>query len=403
MKNARNLVIGVTLFVLLVALGAVRHSLEAGVAAQGNGNGKGNTVTVPRYEVDPTFPKPMPNGWYQGMTIGATVDAQDHIWVIHRPDSLSPSENAALMRTGACCAKAPPVLEFDQAGNLLRHWGGPGEGYDWPENNHGIMVDPKGNFWLGGNSNRDGQVLKFSADGKFLGSFGRKAAADSADVSKYGGVATMSFDPTTNEAFVADGYYNHRVAVADIDTMKIKRYWGAYGNKPDDADMGNYNPDAPPLQQFRLPVHCAAFAATEKLVYVCDRRNDRIQVFSTDGKFIKEKIIAQRTLGNGSVWEIAFSRDPQQKFMFVTDGANMKVWILDRASMEILSSFGTGGKQPGQFYAVHSIVLDSKSNIYTTETFDGRRLQRFLYKGMQTIEKGKDQLTVWPRSATSTN
>jgi DNA-binding beta-propeller fold protein YncE len=213
----------------------------------------------------------------------------------------------------------------------------------------------------------------------------------------------MSFDPTTNEAYVADGYYNHRVAVADIDTMKIKRYWGAYGNKPDDADMGNYNPDAPPLQQFRLPVHCAAFAATEKLVYVCDRRNDRIQVFSTDGKFIKEKIIAQRTLGNGSVWEIAFSRDPQQKFMFVTDGANMKVWILDRASMEILTSFGTGGKQPGQFYAVHSIALDSKSNIYTTETFDGRRLQRFLYKGMQTIEKGKDQLTVWPRSSTSTN
>jgi hypothetical protein len=142
MKNTRNLVIGATLFALLGALGAVRHSLEAGVAAQGNGNGKGNTVTVPRYEVDPTFPKPMPNGWYQGMTIGATVDAQDHIWVIHRPDSLSPSENALLMRTGSCCAKAPPVLEFDQAGNLLRHWGGPGEGYDWPENNHGIMVDP---------------------------------------------------------------------------------------------------------------------------------------------------------------------------------------------------------------------------------------------------------------------
>ena len=181
----------------------------------------------------------------------------------------------------------------------------------------------------------------------------------------------MSFDPTTNEAYIADGYYNHRVAVADIDTMKIKRYWGAYGNKPEDADMGNYNPDAPPLQQFRLPVHCAAFAATEKLVYVCDRRNNRIQVFSADGKFVKEKIIAQKTFGNGSVWEIAFSRDPQQKFMFVTDGANMKVWILDRASMEILTSFGTGGKQPGQFYAVHSIVLDSKSNIYTTETFDG--------------------------------
>jgi DNA-binding beta-propeller fold protein YncE len=266
------------------------------------------------------------------------------------------------------------------------------------------MIDPKGNVWLGGNgagsgaTKTDGQILKFTQDGKFLTAFGRKADVDSNDTSHFGGVATMSFDPANNEAYVADGYFDKRVSVVDMDTGKIKRYWGAYGNKPDDSDFGRYNPDAPLLKQFRTPVHCAAFSPVAHLVYVCDRGNDRVQVFTTDGKFVKEKLIEPKTLGTGSTYEIIFSQDPQQKFLFLTDGANMKVWILDRESLEILSSFGSGGKQPGQFYAVHSIAMDSKGNIYTTETFDGRRVQRFMYKGMQSVEKGKDQGTVWPKS-----
>ena len=403
MKNTRNLAVGATLVALIGTLGLVQHWLERTVDAQA---AKGEIVMVPRYEVDPTFPKPLPNHWYQGMTIGVSVDARDHIWIIHRPDSLSPSESAGETNTGTCCSKAPPVMEFDQQGNLLRHWGGPGQGYDWPNSNHGLLIDFKGNVWLGGNgqgnaannTKTDGQILKFTQDGKFITAFGRKADTDSNDLTHFNGVATVSFDQATNEAYVADGYFNRRVAVVDVDSGKIKRYWGAYGNKPEDVDTGRYNPDAPPMQQFRNPVHCAAFSSAAKMVYVCDRVNDRIQVFTAEGKFVKEKAIMPKTLGTGSTWEIVFSRDPQQKYMFLTDGANMKVWILDRESLEVLSSFGSGGRQPGQFYAVHSIALDSHSNIYTTETFDGRRLQRFIYKGLQAVQKGTDQGTVWPQS-----
>src|SRR5712692_8416858 len=173
-------------------------------------------------------------------------------------------------------------------------------------------------------------------------------------------------------------------------------YWGAYGNKPDDTNLGRYNPDAPVAQQFRTPVHCAEMSV-DRLVYVCDRVNDRIQVFTPEGKFIKEAWVSKRTLGDGSTWDIAFSNDPQQKFIYLADGKDEKVWILDRQTLEILTSFGDGGKMPGQFYAVHSIATDSKGNIYTTETYDGRRLQRFMLKGMQTVTKGEDQGTVWPR------
>jgi DNA-binding beta-propeller fold protein YncE len=212
-------------------------------------------------------------------------------------------------------------------------------------------------------------------------------------------VAKISIDKKENEAYISDGYGNKRVVVLDADTGKFKRYWGAYGNKPDDTNLGRYNPDAPVAQQFRTPVHCAEMSV-DRMVYVCDRVNDRIQVFTPEGKFIKEAWVSKRTLGDGSTWDIAFSNDPQQKFIYLADGKDEKVWILDRQTLEILTSFGDGGKMPGQFYAVHSIATDSKGNIYTTETYDGRRLQRFLYKGMQSVTKGEDQGTVWPTKST---
>ncbi len=395
----RNFIVGAVLVALIGGLSVVRGLIERDVLAQAK---KAVMVQVPRYEVDPTFPKPMPNGWYQGMTIGADMDSQDHLWVIHRP-GLSVSENAGELKTGSCCFTAPPILEFDQQGNLLRHFGGPGPGYDWPNSNHGINIALNGNLWIGGNGGgsgavkTDGQILEFTMDGKFVRALGKKADPDSNDTTHFGGVATMSFDRANNEVYVADGYFNKRVVVLDGTTGAIKRYWGAYGEKPDDVDLGRYNPDAPPAKQFRTPVHCAAYSPVAQLVYVCDRGNDRIQVFTREGKFVKEKPVEPKTLGTGSTYEIIFSKDPQQKYLFLSDGANMKIWIMDRDSLETLTSFGTGGKYPGQFYAIHSIVMDSKSNLYTTETFDGRRIQRFMYKGMQSIAKGTDQGTVWPK------
>jgi len=192
---------------------------------------------------------------------------------------------------------------------------------------------------------------------------------------------------------VADGYGNHRVIVFDRNTGEYKRHWGAYGSKPSDADAGDYQPDAPAAQQFRNPVHCAVLSHDD-LLYVCDRANDRIQVFRPDGTFVKEAFIEKQTLGNGSVWDIAFSHDPEQRFLYVAEGENNRVHIVERASLEVLTSFGQGGRQPGEFYGVHGIATDSSGNIYTTETYRGQRVQRFLYKGLTPVTT-KDQGPPW--------
>src|SRR5581483_595443 len=293
--------IGTISLALLVALFVGQGMLERMTTVQGKG-----AVMAPRFEVDPLWPKPLPNHWYIGMTIGVAVDAQDHVWIVHRQDTLSPNEAAADQKTGDCCAKAPPVLQFDQAGNLIGRWGGPGQGYEWPESNHGITIDYKGNVWIGGNGANDAHILKFTQDGRFLAQFGHLGKnGGSNDTENFGKVAKIFVDPKANEAYIADGYLNKRVAVLDADTGKFKRYWGAYGNKPDDTNLGRYNPDAPPAQQFRTPVHCAELS-NDRLLYVCDRTNDRIQVFQPDGKFVKEQFIAKRSLSEGSVWDIAF-------------------------------------------------------------------------------------------------
>ena len=359
------------------------------------------TVMAPRFEVDPMWPKPLPNHWVMGETIGVSVDAQGHIWVLHRPTSLEDNELHATKTPpwAKCCTPAPPVLEFDQAGNLVGHWGGPGPGYDWPLRNHGITVDYKGNVWIGGNDqgvpSHDHMLLKFTHEGKFLMQIGKPSQSKgSDDVENLRLPAKTFVDPKTNELYVADGYGNHRVIVFDADTGQYKRHWGAYGHKPDDTIVP-YQPSDPPSQQFRNPVHCVMLSHDD-LLYVCDRGNDRIQVFKPDGTFVKEAFIEKETLGSGSVFDIAFSPDAQQKYIYLADGENQQVHILDRQSLEVLTSFGDGGRQPGQFYGVHSIATDAKGNIYTTETYRGQRVQKFIYKGLAPVTS-KDQGVVWPK------
>ncbi|HET7294638.1 MAG TPA: hypothetical protein VFM88_19610 [Vicinamibacteria bacterium] len=390
-----DLRVGATLLILFVALAAGHAVLERTATAAA-----ADAVQAPRFEVDPFWPKQLPNHWLLGSAIGVSVDARDHVFIVHRGgSSLNERTEMGLATTPptaeACCSPAPPILEFDPAGNLVAHWGGPGEGYEWPASNHGITVDHKGNVWIGGNDAKDAHVVKFTRDGKFLMQFGRQGqSAGSNDQANFGRVAKIFVDPKENEAYFADGYGNKRVAVIDADTGKFKRYWGAYGNKPDDADLGKYDPDAPPAQQFRNPVHCAELA-NDGLVYVCDRANDRIQVFQRDGRFVKEQFIAKRTLGDGSVWDIAFSRDPQQRYLYLADGKNERIYVLERDSLRILTAFGDGGRQPGQFFGVHSIATDSKGNIFTTETYEGKRLQKFVYKGLGPVTK-KEQGAPWP-------
>jgi 6-phosphogluconolactonase (cycloisomerase 2 family) len=392
--TTRNVLVGAAFVALLAALGSAERLLEQDAAAQA-----ATAKQAPRYEVDPLWPKPLPNHWVLGSTIGVDVDSADHVWIIHRgAPTMDPKEIYATQtpKASECCVPAPPVLEFDQAGNLVHSWGGPGPGYEWPESNHGITVSRNGVVWIGGNGANDGQILTFTTDGHFLKQFGfAYANAGSNDLWAFSRVAKIFLDEPNNEAYIADGYGNKRVAVIDMDTGKIKRYWGAYGHRPDDTNIGRYNPEAPPAQQFRNPVHCAE-KSNDGFVYVCDRPNDRIQIFRTDGTFVREVFVDKATLGDGSVWDIEFSKDPQQRFLIQNDGANERINIFDRQSMELLTSFGDGGRQPGQFYAVHSIASDSHGNLYTTETYEGKRVQRFLYKGLAPVTALR-QGTPWPR------
>lgn len=348
---------------------------------------------TPRYTVDASWPKTLPNDWIMGQAAGVSVDENDHIWVVQRPLTLTDDEKAATFtppRT-KCCKPAPPVLEFDQEGKLLRSWGGPGQGYDWPQNEHGIYIDGKGFVWLAANGANDGQVLKFTKDGKFVLQIGKPGPqTNSSDTTRLGRPANMAVDVQANEVYIADGYYNHRVIVFDSETGAFKRMWGAYGKPPTDEKLPPHDPAAPPPQQFNNPVHCVKLSH-DGLVYVCDRANDRIQVFKKDGTFVREFIVENNTLSNGSTWDLDLFPDAGETYLLNADGANNEVRILERASGKIMGAFGRNGRNAGEFHWVHNLAVDSKGNIFTTEVDTGKRAQKFLLQGNFVLRKRSPQ------------
>lgn len=371
----------------LLALAIFFAALNAGQSElEKSANAVSNERMVPQFIVDPFWPQPLPNKWLLGRTIGIAIDARDHIFIVHRDqDEMFMSQELGLDRGVAeCCSAAPPILEFDLDGNLINAWGGPGDGYTWPASNHGIEVAPNGDIWIGGNGGGDSHVLVFNRDGEFVREIGDPGEdVDSNSRTHFSRVAEIAIDAGANEAYFADGYGNKRVAVVDLATGAFKRYWGAYGNEPSD-DRVTYVPGEPLPQQFVGPVHCAE-PSNDGLIYVCDRGADRIQVFRPDGTFVKEGQVAALTTASGSTWDIAFSRDADQEFIYVADGSNHKVHILDRDTLEVLAEFGDGGRQPGLFFGTHSIITDSLGNIYTTETYEGKRVQKFLYQGLKPL------------------
>lgn len=384
-----------TTLVGLLLLGALyfgQHQLQQpAVAVSGD-------RLVPQFIVDPFWPQPLPNKWLLGRTIGVAVDPRDHIYIVHRDqDSMFMAQELALdLGRAECCTAAPPIIEFDRDGNLIRAWGGPGEGYTWPESNHGIEIAPNGDVWIGGNGGGDSHVLVFTQEGDFIREIGIAGEdIDSNSTTHFSRVAEIAIDPVANEAYLADGYGNKRVAVLDVATGAFKRYWGAYGNRPSD-DRVAYVPGAALPQQFVGPVHCAE-PSHDNLIYVCDRGADRIQVFRPDGTFVKEGLVAPLTL-SGSAWDIAFSKDVDQEFIFLADGSNHKVHILDRQSLEVLAEFGEGGRQPGLFFGTHSIVTDSHGDLYTTETYEGKRVQKFINQGLKPLATSH-RVAPWPASA----
>jgi DNA-binding beta-propeller fold protein YncE len=334
----------------------------------------------PAFRVDPYWPKPLPNNWILGQVGGMSIDAQDNIWVFQRPRSLTDDEKGAALNPprSKCCVPAPSVLVFNQAGDVIKSWGGPGEnlGYDWPLQEHAILVDNKGFVWLSGNGKTDGMVLKFTDDGKFVREFGKSGPlTSSADLNQFGLVAALELDAKANEIYVADGYGNHRVAVLDADTGVIKRVWGAYGKPPTDDSLPSYNPDSP---QFGNPVHCIGLSK-DGLVYVCDRMNNRVQVFKKDGTFVRQYVFDAGTKGSGSAWGLAFSPlDKRQNYFVLIDGTNNVLETVRVRDGAVVGTFGMPGREVGQFHWVHVGKFDSRGNLYTGEVDTGKRLQKWV-------------------------
>lgn len=383
---------------LTVALGQGRS--DGIVIAQETGR------VLPIFEVDPSFPK-MPDGLVLGGVGGSAADSHGNVWVFHRPHTL---EEGNAHDNGY--TPAPPVVMFDPKGNYVRGWGGPPANgqFEWTNRGgllskyapcascsterrtngdgrpgsgeHGIFVDHRDNVWLTGNGDDDGQILKFTPDGTFLLQIGRGGVeADSNDTSHVSRAANIAVYPKTNELFVADGYGNRRVIVFDADTGVYKRHWGAYGNRPDDRAPRARLVTGAGAQQFNT-VHGVAIS-DDGIVYVADRANNRVQAFTLDGRFLREGYNRRETQGTGSAFGVALSRDPQQRFVYVADGSNERVAIMDRPTLEVIGHVGRPGRMAGEFFHIHSLATDPAGNIITGES-QGYRIQRFLYKGLTT-------------------
>ena len=337
---------------------------------------QGASGSAPQYQVDPFWPKPLKDNWIWGQVSSVSVDSRDHVWVLHRPATLLADDKLAQQKppTATCCTAAPIVMEFDPAGNFVQGWGGPGEGYDWPKNEHGLHVDWQGNVWIAGNDPADHHIVKFTREGKFLLQIGKPGKSEGSNSrTQLGRPGAIDTDATANEVIVGDGYGNHRVIVFDATTGAYKRHWGAYGGVPDDAKQPPYQPGATP-KQFGNP-HCVR-QTRDKLIYVCDRPHQRVQVFQPNGTFLREFLLPSQSL-SGPVADIVASLDTQQRFLFVADGGNSQVNILSRDDGKVIGSFGRPGRMAGEFRSLHNIAIDSKGNIYTAEAGFGRRVQKF--------------------------
>ena len=342
----------------------------------------GQAPKTPSFQADPFWPAPLPHHWYMGAVSSVSIDTHDHIWVLHRPRSLDVRERGLELGNSRCCVAAPPILEFDRNGQMLQGWGGPGATSEWlgkTGNEHGIFVDRHDHIWVTEANGQGNVVLKFSRSGQLLltlGELGKTGGSN--DTRLLGAPANVAVDTDANEVYVADGYINRRIIVFDATTGAYKRHWSAYGTRPDDLPLGAYDPLAAPRKQFAPPVHCVRISR-DGLLYVCDRSNNRIQIFRKNGTFVSEFAVEKDTRDLGPVCDVAFSRDPAQAFLYIADCANDTIHIVLRAESRVVGAFGRKGRHAGEIYGPHYLDVDSSGNIYVAEVF-GRRLQKFIYR-----------------------
>ena len=378
MRESKTIPVLVLYFVLPFTTGACGGATDSDVdTAQSPATLA--TGGIPMFQVDTSWPKEMPNLWILGSVTSVFVDSNDHVWITHLPETLTPEETSAVQDPpiGECCLPAPVVIEFDADGNVVQGWGDPStqDVSEFPRNAHGLFIDHEDNVWIG--TFRHHRVMKFTRSGQLLMTIGEyDNNRGSNDTNFLGGPAGIWVDPEDNEVFIADGYRNRRVVVYDGDTGDYLRHWGAYGEVPDDSySYAQEGPEGSPPRQFST-VH-GVVGANDGLIYVADRRGNRIQVFQQNGEFVMEKIIAPETLASGSAFVIALSPDDNQEWLYLADGTNHKVWILHREDLEIVGQFGRGGRQVGQFLRPHGMGIDSHGNLYVGEASTGRRVQKF--------------------------
>ena len=340
-------------------------------------------ATVPTYQVDASWPT-VPNNWVLGEVTSVAVDSRDHVWVLHVPQSIPAAQRASA---------APPVLEFDASGKLLSSWGAPADGSPWPGREHGIFVDENNFVWIGGRAGwpkpttagvSDDMILKYTTAGKFVMQIGKSGASTgNLDTENVHQATDVFVDTRAKEVYAADGYGNKRVVVFDSETGKFKRMWGAFGNPPPATFAANAagpqaqtTPDGPP--EFGLP-H-AIKVSRDGVVYVADRINNRIQLFTREGKFTKQV----RVTADGTTVPVpagfAFSPDAGQRYLYVVDSGLMRVVLFERATMNQIGAIGMKGKGAGEFDIVHHIAVDSKGTLYTAEIVNNRRAQKFSVK-----------------------
>ena len=384
--SMKNIYVGAAFVAALATLGVAQSRMQ--MAAQ-----SGGAKQAPRFEVDPMWPKPLPNHWVLGSTIGVDVDSNDHIWIIHRGQpTMNPKEIYATANPPAseCCVPAPPVLEFDQAGNLVHSWGGPGQGFEWPESNHGITVSSKGEVWIGGNGANDGQVLKFTTDGKFIKQFGFAICRMPAATIPRRSVRSprsSSTSRTTRPTSRTDTATSGSLCI-DMETGKVKRYLGRLRQQagrhqhrplqPERAGRAAVPQPGPLRRAVKGPTCSTCATGQQSNPGLHEGRQVRQGSDRREEHARRRRRVGHRLLEGRAAKVPVPERRRQQK-----------IYIFDRASMEILTWFGDGGRQPGQFYAVHSMAVDSKGNMYTTETYEGKRLQKFVYKGLGPITEAE--------------